>query len=51
MGEELKIKTHWAARGGGEECIGSRRVVQVCNYAIIIAIPDSERAKSLICPH
>lgn len=49
-GRELKIKKHWVAGGGSEECMGSKRVMQVCNYAVIIAIPDSEAAKSLICP-
>lgn len=38
------------ARGGGEKRIGSQRVVQVCNYAVIISNLDSEPAEILICP-
>lgn len=49
-GRELKMKMHWVARGGREECIGSKRGVQVRNYMVIISNLDSEPAKSLICP-
>lgn len=37
-------------RGGRQECIANKRVVQVCNYAVIIENLDSEPAESLICP-
>lgn len=33
-------------RGGTEECAGTKRVVQVCNYAVIIANLDSGPAKN-----